>query len=109
MPEKDPNSYEIITYLWVIGLSAWGSVVQVLRRATSDLPFAKKMQLIVAEIVVSTFAGMVTFFLCEWAQLDKMLSAALIAISGHMGARAIILTEKFAEKFLAKFVENWKL
>lgn len=64
------------------------------------MPFKKKMQLIGAEIVISTFAGMVTFMLCEWAEVDKMLAAALIAISGHMGARAIILTEKIFVKFL---------
>ena len=105
MPEKDPSNYEFMTYLWVVGLSAWGSVVQVLRRATSDMPLAKKVQFIVAEIIISTFAGMVTFFLCEWSNLDKMLAAALIAISGHMGARAIILTETL----LVKFVEGRKI
>ena len=100
MPEKDPTNYTFLTYAWVIGLSAWGSLVQVIRRATSNMPFKKKLQLIGAKIIISTFAGMVTFMLCEWANVDKMLAAALIAISGHLGARAITLTETLLVKFL---------
>lgn len=101
MPGSDPSNYSLMTYIWVLGLSAWGSVVQVIRRATDgELTLKKKLQFIMAEVTISTFAGMVTFFLCEWAQMDKMLSAALIAISGHMGARAIILTEKMFVKFI---------
>jgi len=101
MIEKDPTAYTWLTYAWVVGLSAWGAVVQVIRRATSsELTVRQKVKLILAEIFISTFAGMVTFMLCEWAEVDKMLAAALIAISGHMGARAIILTEKVLVKFV---------
>lgn len=101
MPGNDPSNYSMMTYIWVLGLSAWGSVVQVIRRATDgELTLKKKLQFIVAEVTISTFAGMVTFFLCEWAHIDKMLAAAFIAISGHMGARAIILTEKMFVKFI---------
>jgi hypothetical protein len=101
MPGNDPSNYSMLTYMWVLGLSAWGSLVQVIRRATDqELTLKMKLQFIIAEVTISTFAGMVTFFLCEWAQMDKMLSAAFIAISGHMGARAIILTEKMFVKFI---------
>ncbi len=101
MPGNDPSNYSMLTYLWVLGLAAWGAVVQVIRRATDgDLDFATKMKLILAEVTISMFAGMITFFLCEWAHIDKMLAAAFIAVSGHMGARAIILTEKLFVKFV---------
>lgn len=101
MPGNDPSNYSMLTYIWVLGLSAWGSLVQVIRRATdSELTLKTKLQLIAAEVTISTFAGMVTFFLCEYAHIDKMLAAAFIAISGHMGARAIILTEKMFIKFV---------
>ena len=46
MPEKDPTTYPLITYAWVLLLSSWGGVV---------------------------------------------------AISGHMGTRAIFHLEQFAE------------
>lgn len=100
MPIKDPANYPCVTYIWVVGLSAWGSIVSFIRRASVDMPWKKKFQLILAEIIISTFAGMITFFLCEYSNLDKMLSAAFIAVSGHMGTRAIILTEKLYIRFI---------
>ena len=27
MPDKDPSTYGLITYLWVTGLAAWGGLV----------------------------------------------------------------------------------
>lgn len=101
MPEKDPTNYSLLTYGWVCGLSAWGAVTSVIRRATGEMSWVKKLQFIMAEITISTFAGLITFFLCEASNIDKMFSAALIAVSGHMGARAIILTEKMVERFFS--------
>lgn len=55
----------------------------------------------VGEVVTSAFAGLITFYLCEAAKLDPMLSAALVGIAGHMGSRAVFLLEKFlSDKFL---------
>ena len=101
MPEKDPTNYSLLTYGWVCGLAAWGSVTSIIRRATGEMSWGKKLQFILAEITISTFAGLITFFLCEASNIDKMFSAALIAVSGHMGARAIILTEKMVERFFS--------
>jgi len=97
MLEKDPANYDALTYAWVFGLSAWGGMVSFIRRGWQKVPVGKKLTLIFTELLVCTFAGMVTFFLCEWSELDRMLSAAMIAISGHMGTQAIKLTERFFE------------
>ena len=97
MPEKDPANYDALTYAWVFGLSAWGGMVSFLRRRWQKIPVGRKITLILTELTVCTFSGMVTFFLCEWSNLDRMLSAAMIAISGHTGTHAIQLTERFFE------------
>jgi predicted CDP-diglyceride synthetase/phosphatidate cytidylyltransferase len=52
----------------------------------------------VGELFTSAFAGLLTFFLCEWSGLSPLLSAVLIGISGHMGSRAIFGIERWAEK-----------
>lgn len=97
MIDKDPANYNLLTYLWVFGLSAWGGFISFLQRAKSELPLRRKLSLLATEIVICTFAGLITFFLCGWAQIDPLLSAVMIAISGHMGTRAIVLTERFVE------------
>ncbi|MBS9778429.1 MAG: hypothetical protein KGV50_06660, partial [Gammaproteobacteria bacterium] len=37
----------------------------------------------------SGFAGVITFYLCEYWQFDRLLTAVLVAISGHLGGNAI--------------------
>ena len=51
----------------------------------------KKFQLkeLIFDLVVSTFAGLITFYFCRSAGISETMSAVLIAISGHMGTRAI--------------------
>ena len=51
----------------------------------------------VGELVTSGFAGLITFWMCEWSNVSPLLSAVLIGISGHMGSRAIFQIEKWAE------------
>jgi hypothetical protein len=45
----------------------------------------------------------ITFYLCESSQIDPLISAALVGISGHMGSRAIFTIEKFLQN---KFIKQ---
>ncbi|WP_241086246.1 phage holin family protein [Candidatus Vondammii sp. HM_W22] len=54
------------------------------------------------ELVTSSFAGVITFWMCEISNIDALFSAVLIAISGHMGARAINLFEAALERRYGK-------
>jgi hypothetical protein len=102
MPEKDPLSYQFITYLWVIGLSSWGGVAGYIRKLKSGhsrFSFAE----LIGELFISAFVGIVTFFMCAAARIDPVLSAAFVGISGHMGSRAILVFEKIAQ---AK-IDSW--
>ncbi|MEJ1402646.1 MAG: phage holin family protein [Candidatus Sedimenticola sp. (ex Thyasira tokunagai)] len=98
MPATDPTSYSMITYLWVSGLAAWGGVVNYIRKVKDGHSKRFSITELVGEIVTSSFAGVITFWLCEMSQIDSLFSAVLIAISGHMGARAIYLIEAILEK-----------
>lgn len=53
---------------------------------------------LVGEVVVSTAVGLVTFWICRGFGVNDWLTAAGVAISGHMGARAIFLAEKALER-----------
>ncbi len=97
MPEKDPSNYSLITYLWVLGLAALGGAVNFARKVKEGSARAFNITELVGELITSGFAGLLTFWLCEAADLNKLLSAVLIGISGHMGSRAIFRIEKWAE------------
>ena len=96
MPEKDPNNTSLFVewlrqfmpYLTTFFLSTWGGVVNHITTLRSG---RKKFQLkeLIFDIVVSTFAGLITFYFCRSAGISETMSAVLIAISGHMGTRAI--------------------
>lgn len=102
MVEKPPSpeTTSLITYLWVIGLSALGGTASFVRKIKLGHARAWNFAEFIGEIFVSASAGMITFFLCEWSHVAPMLTAALVGIAGHMGSRALFRMESF---FDAKF------
>jgi len=98
MIEKDPATYTLLTYLWVFALAAWGGVVNYIKRIKDGNPQRFNFMELVGEIVTSAFAGLVTFWLCEAASIAPLYTAVMIAVSGHMGTRAIYVIEAWAKK-----------
>ena len=99
-PPKSPFNYEVFTYVWVFGLSAWGGAVSFIRKMREGKARPFNVMELIGELVTSAFAGMLTFWLCEAANINPYLTAAFIGISGHMGSRAIGMMEYyFSKKF----------
>jgi hypothetical protein len=48
----------------------------------------------------------ITFWLCEAAQFNPLVTAALVGISGHMGSQAIYQLERWAQKRLGATAER---
>lgn len=92
---------DLLTYGWVLGLSMLGGAASFVRRVRSGEAKYSNLIELIGELVVSAFAGLVTFFLCQSSKLDPMLTAAFIAISGHMGTRLIFLAEELLVKRFA--------
>ena len=99
MLDKDPTGYSLITYAWMIGLAIWGGVVRYYQRIKAGkdnftwFTFA-------GEIIASGFFGVVTFYLAESAGLDQLVTAAMVGISGHMGACVNFYIRQFFQKKL---------
>lgn len=96
MPEKDPNNHafivewfrQVMPYITTFFLSTWGGVVNhITTIRTKKTKF--QWRELAFDLIVSMFAGLLTFFFCKGANLSETMSAVLIAISGHMGTRAI--------------------
>lgn len=92
MPEKDPFSYTLLTYCWVLILSISGGIAGYIRRFKLQKSFS--LVELIGELFISGFVGILTFFLCETANIQPIMSAAFVGISGHMGSRAIFMIEK---------------
>jgi hypothetical protein len=100
MPEKDPLSYSLLTYAWVIALSITGGFVSFFRKIKEGRARAFNVTEFIGEIVTSGFAGILTFYLSESAGFDPLVTASLVGISGHMGSKFLYLLEQWAEKKL---------
>lgn len=101
MLDKDPSTYPLITYLWVIALASWGGAVSFINKVKTGDARAFNVVELIGEIVTSGFVGVLTFWLCEAANFNPLITAALVGISGHMGSRAMFQFEKWAAgKFL---------
>ena len=96
--DKDPTSYTLITYLWVIIISALGGVVSFIRKIQGDHARPFNIAELIGEVVTSGFVGVITFWLCESSGVNPLLSAALIGVSGHMGSRALFMLENILKK-----------
>ena len=93
MPNS-PENYSLLTYLWVLGLSVLGGTVRTLTNLKMGMSWRDLLRRWVIDITVSAFIGIITFFLCEYANLEPVLTAAFVGISAHMGTRAIVIIEE---------------
>jgi hypothetical protein len=76
---------ETATYLWVAALSLWGGIVS----------YFDKMQVfswvrLFAHLMSSSFAGMMTFMLCQSANIHGPMAGVLCGVAAHMGTTALI-------------------
>lgn len=82
--QKDPFGYPVSTYLWVFGLALIGGAVKYLNQSSRFSLFV-----LVRDLVTACFAGLLTFWLCEWTNIGGPLSAVFISMAGLMGTRAL--------------------
>jgi len=98
--DKDPTAYSIATYMWVLGLSVWGGAVSFARRIKTGKASPHNIMEFVGEIMTSAFAGIITFYLCQAAGFSQLITAVMVAVTGHMGTRAIYQVERIVDKRL---------
>lgn len=55
---------------------------------------------------ISTFVGIVVYFLCKNFSVSQFLTASLTALSGYMGAPVLDLLSEMAKKLIEKGVKG---
>jgi len=79
-----------LTYLGIMAISLWGGLVSYFEKRST---FSWKT--LIAHLSSSSFAGMMTFFACEYAGISGPLTGVLCGVAAHMGTPALI---RFAMK-----------
>lgn len=84
------------TYVWVLAISLWGGAVAFFEKKE---PFTW-VKLFVA-LLSSSFAGMMTYYICQAGGIEGPLAGAFSGIAAHMGTPALLrmkLVRQFFEK-----------
>src|SRR3990167_3359461 len=99
---KTPLSYSLQEYGVVLATALLGGLanwwIKVRRGETSSWSVAA----LIGELCVSAFAGLTAFWLCEWWGLPPLLTAAVVGMSGHAGARGLNALEAVGQRALEK-------
>lgn len=94
----------LIPTLWMLAMALFGGVVSFIQKVRTGKARALNLAEFVGEMLISGFVGIVTYWICAAFAVNPYLTAAGVAISGHMGARAIFLIEQFIENRTKKMV-----
>lgn len=98
---SDPFSAKsLIPTLWMVLIAALGGVANFYQKVRMGKARAFNIMELVGEVLVSAFVGLVTFWICKGYGVSEWLTAAAVAITGHMGSRAIFIGEQLLEKKL---------
>ena len=90
----DPLDVPVRHYGFLLGFALIGGLANWYRKVKAGEVRPGQLGHLIGELSVSAFAGMVTFMLCMWADLPMHLTAAVVGMAGHMGARALELLER---------------
>lgn len=96
MDNSGPSMAEMVTWAWVTMLASAGGAVSYYQRFKNGLAAKFTFAELIGEMGTSAFTGWITFLLCNAAELDQTVSAALVGIAGHMGARLLFKLEQWA-------------
>lgn len=90
--KQGPLDFSWFTYAWVGILSFWGGIANYISKVRKGDSRFNLLE-IFGEMIVSGFAGVMTFYVCSASGTPEVITAVAVGISGHMGARIITQIE----------------
>ena len=93
-----PFSLEnLVPTLWALAVAALGGIANFYQKVKTGKTRAFNIMELVGEVLVSAFVGIITYWVCKGYAVNEWLTAAAVAITGHMGSRAIFIAEQWIE------------
>ncbi len=99
---KTPLSYSLQEYGVVLGTALLGGLANWLIKVRRGELLAWSISAMIGELCVSAFAGLTAFWLCEWGGVAPLMTAAVVGMSGHAGARGINWLEAAGQRMIEK-------
>ena len=99
---KTPLSYSLSEYGVVLATALLGGVASWFMKVRRGEILVWNLSALIGELCVSAFAGLLAFWLCEWLEIKPLLTAAIVAMAGHAGAKGISWAELLAQRVVEK-------
>lgn len=78
--------YGWLTYLWVVGVSLWGGIVSFFEKKGEPFSWVR----LFAHLSSASFAGMMTFYICQAGHVPEPLTGVFCGVAAHMGTPALL-------------------
>lgn len=95
-PEAGYDLTAILTWVWILGLSALGGIVSFAQKIKAGHARAWNFTELIGEIATSGLAGIITANLADSINAPASLKYALVGIVAHMGSRGLLKLEYLA-------------
>jgi hypothetical protein len=97
-PEGPFAAKNLVPTIWAAGIAIAGGMLSFHQKVRMGKARWVNVTELIGEMVVSGFVGLLTFWICKGYGVNEYLTAAAIAITGHMGSRAIFIAEQWIEQ-----------
>jgi hypothetical protein len=96
---RNPLQISLAEYGLMLSVAILGGLVGWIRKVNAgELPPWSLAQLI-GEMVISAFAGLLTFWGCTAVDMPLAVIAPLAGMAGLAGSKGLVLAERYAQKF----------
>lgn len=99
---KTPLSYSLQEYGVVLATALLGGLANWWIKVRRGELIGWSITALIGELCVSAFAGLTAFWLCEWWGMQPLLTAAIVGMSGHAGARGLNAVEAAGQRLIEK-------
>lgn len=103
---NDPLETPLKQYGFMLAIALLGGLVSWVAKVRRGEASPWNIMQLTGELATSAFAGLICFWLCQWGNVPGPLMACLVGVAGHMGTRAIVLFEQWAEKRWGAMVDK---
>lgn len=104
--DRHPLDIPLKEYLVVLAISALGGFVSWYTRIKAGSARGFSLLTALGETCTSVLAGLVAFYVCTYFDMPQLLTISAVAVSGHMGARAIASFEQYLERRMGQVTAN---
>lgn len=94
---KDWITEELLKFsipIYIVIITVWAATAHTITRVRKGDIETFSFKEWVGDVIISSFVGAVSYYLCRYYKLDDMLLITVVALSAHLGTKVIPILEE---------------